>query len=114
MTENDLKWEITARKTLLRTPVLDVEEQHEIAANGIEGDYIAMEAPDWVMVVAEYQDSFVLVRQWRHAAEKLSLELSVSQEMSVASGSTALYTLMRCSFSQSLFPSLSLSVTVTV
>ena len=69
-----LKWRITDTKRLLHTPVFDVNEQHEIAATGIEGDYVAMDAPDWAMVVAEYQDSFVLVRQWRHSAECLSLE----------------------------------------
>ena len=74
MNENQLKWRITESKQLLHTPVFDVNEQHEIAATGLEGDYVAMEAPDWAMVVAEYQDSFVLVRQWRHAAECLSLE----------------------------------------
>ncbi|HBE15556.1 MAG TPA: hypothetical protein DCY72_04865, partial [Ruminococcaceae bacterium] len=74
MNENQLKWRITDTKRLLHTPVFDVNEQHEVAATGIEGDYVAMEAPDWAMVVAEYQGSFVLVRQWRHSAECLSLE----------------------------------------
>lgn len=74
MNENQLKWRVTDTKRLLHTPVFDVNEQHEIAATGLEGDYVAMEAPDWAMVVAEYQDSFVLVRQWRHSAECLSLE----------------------------------------
>lgn len=74
MKEDQLKWRITDTKRLLHTPVFDVNEQHEIAATGLEGDYVAMEAPDWAMVVAEYQGSFVLVRQWRHSAECLSLE----------------------------------------
>ena len=74
MNKNQLKWCITGTKRLLHTPVFDVNEQHEIAATGIEGDYVTMDAPDWAMVVAEYQGSFVLVRQWRHSAECLSLE----------------------------------------
>lgn len=74
MTEKDLCWETQSKRRLLHTPVFDVLEQHETTAAGLEGDYIAMEAPDWVMVVPEYRGSFVLVRQWRHAAEKLSLE----------------------------------------
>ena len=74
MDTNDLRWEITDTKKLLRTPVFDVLEQHEVSATGLEGDYVAMEAPDWVQVIAEYQGGFVLVRQWRHAAECLSLE----------------------------------------
>lgn len=70
----DLKWKITATKERLHTPVFDVLEQHEISATGFEGDYIAMEAPDWVQVIAVYEGSFVLVRQWRHAAACMSLE----------------------------------------
>ena len=74
MDQNDLKWNITDSKMLLHTPVFDVMEQHEIAPNGIEGDYIAMNAPEWAMIVPVYQGSFVLVRQWRHASETISLE----------------------------------------
>lgn len=72
--DNALKWEIKSTEQLLHTPVFDVLEQREVAASGLEGGYIAMQAPDWVMVVPVYRDSFVLVRQWRHASEKLSLE----------------------------------------
>ena len=74
MSEQDLKWKITGSKELLHTPVFDVIEQHEISAMGIEGDYVAMEAPDWAMVIPEYRGEFILVRQWRHSSEALSLE----------------------------------------
>lgn len=73
--DNDrLKWEIIGTKKLLHTPVFDVTEQAEVSATGIRGDYIAMDAPDWVQVIAEYEGRFLLVRQWRHAAQCLSLE----------------------------------------
>ena len=74
MNDNDLKWKITARKHLLHTPVYDVVNQHEISATGIEGDYVAIDAPDWVMVITVYRDSFVMVRQWRHSSEELTTE----------------------------------------
>jgi len=74
MDDNRLKWKITGTKTLLHTPVFDVTEQAEVSATGIQGDYIAMEAPDWVQVIAEREGRFLLVRQWRHAAKSLSLE----------------------------------------
>lgn len=67
-------WQVQSEKELLKTPVFDVMEQHSIAPTGLEGDYIAIDAPDWVMVIAEYQGSFALVHQWRHAAGCLSLE----------------------------------------
>lgn len=74
MNDNDLKWKITERKHLLHTPVYDVVNQHEISATGIEGDYVAIDAPDWVMVIPVYRDSFVMVRQWRHSSEELTTE----------------------------------------
>ena len=74
MNDNDLKWTIKSEKLLLRTPVYDVIEQHEIAANGVAGDYVAIDAPDWVMVIPVYQGSFVMVRQWRHGEQALTVE----------------------------------------
>ena len=74
MNENQLKWETLDRRRLLHTPVYDVYSQRERAANGIEGDYVAIDAPDWVMTIPVYQGKFVLVRQWRHSAGQLSLE----------------------------------------
>ena len=74
MTEKDLRWTIESEKLLLHTPIFDVTEQHEKTTTGIEGDYIAMDAPDWAMTIAVYRGCFVLVRQWRHAAKCLSLE----------------------------------------
>lgn len=74
MNEKELSWQVQSTKRLLKTPIFDVLEQHSVAPNGLEGDYIAMAARDWVMVIAEYRGSFLLVRQWRHAAQCLSLE----------------------------------------
>lgn len=74
MESKDLKWEIKGTEKLLHTPVYDVLEQHEVSATGLEGDYIAMEAPDWVQVIAEYKGKFILVRQWRHASQSMSTE----------------------------------------
>lgn len=74
MDDQQLIWRVTGEKKLLRTPIFDVKEQREISATGIAGDYIAMEAPDWAMVIAVYRGCFVLVRQWRHAAQSLTAE----------------------------------------
>lgn len=74
MKDSDLIWRITGTKQLLHTPVFDVEEQAEISAAGVEGSYVALEAPDWVMTVPVYRGCFVMVKQWRHAAQRLSLE----------------------------------------
>lgn len=74
MNDNDLKWKITDKKKLLHTPVYDVVQQHEVSATGLEGDYVAIEASDWCMVIPEYQGNFVMVRQWRHSSEELTTE----------------------------------------
>lgn len=74
MQEDALKWTILDRKLLLHTPVYDVLEQRERSVTGLEGSYVAIDAPDWVMTIPVYQGQFVMVRQWRHSAEAMSLE----------------------------------------
>lgn len=74
MTDNELKWKITDTKKLLRTPIYDVVNQHEVSATEIEGDYVAIDCRDWVMVIPVYRGSFVMVRQWRHSSEELTTE----------------------------------------
>lgn len=64
----------TGEKELMKTAVFTVMEQNETAANGVKGNYIALKAPDCAAVIPELGDSFVLVRQWRHGASKLTTE----------------------------------------
>ena len=72
--DRELSWETTAVETLLTTPVFDVVRQREISGTGLTGDYIAVKAPDWIVVVAVYRGCFVLVRQWRHGEDRLTWE----------------------------------------
>lgn len=72
--DKNLIWEIGDRELLLHTPVYDVYKQAEKAANGIAGDYITIDAPDWVMVIPVIEDDFLLVKQWRHSSMELSVE----------------------------------------
>ena len=74
MDDRELKWKIAATEELLRTPVFDVTQQSEATASGVQGDYVAIKAPDWAMVIAVYRGFFVMVRQWRHAAECMTTE----------------------------------------
>lgn len=75
-TEKDeiLKWKSGESKTLLSTVVCNVTSRHNVSPQGAEGDYITMEAPDWVIVVPEIEDAFFMVKQWRHSSECLSIE----------------------------------------
>ena len=74
ITDEKLKWTVEEARLLLRTPVFDVLEQDERAPAGPAGTYVAMTAPDWVMVIPVLGEDFVLVRQWRHAARRLTTE----------------------------------------
>ena len=72
--DDKLKWKEGTPKELLKTVVCTVTTRHNISSNGTEGDYIIMDAPDWAIVVAEHNDNFLMVKQWRHGEAGLSIE----------------------------------------
>jgi len=74
MKDSDLIWNTTSNRVLLSTPIYDVIEQTEVSGTGLTENYLAIKAPDWVMVTAVVDDCFVLVRQWRHSEERLTRE----------------------------------------
>ena len=75
MSKDDaLKWETLDDEQILHTPVFDVRKQHKRAADGLEGDYVEIRAPEWIVIVAVHDGKFVLVRQWRHGLSKITLE----------------------------------------
>ncbi|MBR0136078.1 MAG: NUDIX hydrolase [Clostridia bacterium] len=74
MTDEELKWNTISRRELLKTPVFTVTSLREEAAGGLEGDYICLDSPECVVIIPEYGEEFVLVRQWRHGASKLTTE----------------------------------------
>lgn len=72
--DEKLKWTSGESKTLLSTIVCNVTSCHNISPQGVEGDYITMEAPDWVIVIPELNENFLMVKQWRHSSKCLSVE----------------------------------------
>ena len=72
--DKELIWKTTETRPLLHTRVFDVIGQTEVSAAGQRGDFVAIHAPDWVVVVPVYRGNFVLVRQWRHGAGCLTTE----------------------------------------
>lgn len=72
--DDKLKWTSGDKKSLFKTCVFDVTSKHNKATNGVEGDYIVLDAPDWVIVIAERDQNFLMVKQWRHGENKLSVE----------------------------------------
>ena len=74
MNDDRLIWKVNKRKTICRTPVFDVIEQNETGPDKTQGSYVAITAPDWVVVVPVLGESFYMVKQWRHGFEGLSVE----------------------------------------
>lgn len=72
--DEKLKWSTGEVKNLLSTVVCNITSQHNTSYTGVEGDYIIMDAPDWVIVIPEVNDNFLMVKQWRHGERKLSIE----------------------------------------
>lgn len=76
MKENPLEWKETGKIELLPTRIGTVCSVHSKAADGTEGDYIILDAPDWAVVIPELDGGkrFLVVDQWRHGTRKMSRE----------------------------------------
>ncbi len=74
MSDKNLMWKIKGEKELLKTVVFTVNETNSISPDGEEGHYVVMDAPDWVIVVPEIDGNFLMVKQWRHGNDSLSIE----------------------------------------
>ena len=81
--DEKLKWNSGEKKLLLKTAVFDVTSSTNTYKDGdrtVKGDYIVLDAPDWVIVIPEIQDKatgnkeFFMVKQWRHGSKSLSVE----------------------------------------
>ena len=81
--DEKLKWNCGPKKSLLKTIVFDVTSStntHQEGESTVQGDYIVLEAPDWVIVIPELEDKaagqkdFYMVKQWRHGSKCLSVE----------------------------------------
>ena len=72
--DEKLKWSTESKKTLLSTVVFDVTSHHCKSSENLVGDYIICDTKDWVIVIPEIDDKFLMVKQWRHGEKELSLE----------------------------------------
>ena len=81
--DEKLKWNSGEKKLLLKTAVFDVTSSTNTYKDDdrtVKGDYIVLDAPDWVIVIPEIQDKatgnkeFFMVKQWRHGSKSLSVE----------------------------------------
>lgn len=72
--DEKLKWENLSQETILSTVVFDVTSQKNEAYDKTQGDYIVLNARDWVIVVPQIDDDFLMVKQFRHGSKCLSVE----------------------------------------
>lgn len=74
MKDSDLIWKETSSEEILETPVFKVTKAHSVSPLGQEGDYIVLKARDWATVIPVLGDDFLMVKQWRHGHQGLSIE----------------------------------------
>jgi len=72
--DEQLKWSTQKTEVLLKTVVFDVTKQTNTAQTGLSGDYIIMNARDWVITIPRKENNFLMVKQWRHGEKALSVE----------------------------------------
>ena len=70
----NLAWKEVGKKEILKTVVMTVNETTSISPEGDQAHFVVMDAPDWAIVIAEKNDKFLMVKQWRHGEDSLSIE----------------------------------------
>jgi 8-oxo-dGTP pyrophosphatase MutT (NUDIX family) len=78
MEASHLIWKEQGRKEVFHSRVFSVRDTESISPEGKKGVFTIIDAPDWVIVVplieVEGKPHFLMVRQWRHGSQELSLE----------------------------------------
>jgi len=76
--KDSLTWQEESRKTVFTCPVFDVEERVCRSPNNEVKAFSVLDTSDWAIVIPVLEtkqgSKFVMVRQWRHGAQDLSLE----------------------------------------
>lgn len=70
-------WRVRGSRRVLRDAWIDLRADHCVTPRGVKLDpYYVLQYPDWVHVAAfDEEDRLLLVRQYRHGAGVVSLEL---------------------------------------
>jgi 8-oxo-dGTP pyrophosphatase MutT (NUDIX family) len=74
-----LKWEEISRRTVASCGIFDLVSSQRISADGRRGEFWILDATDWVNIVpllasADGGPGFLMVRQYRHGAERITTE----------------------------------------
>ena len=73
-------WLTTASEIILRTPIFRINRAHRThpdhPTDPRQGDFYVLDSPDWVNVIALTDDDHILlVRQYRHGTDDITLEI---------------------------------------
>lgn len=79
MKDQELIFQIKNNEVALEAGIYKVIRSQRLSPEGKEGDFYVIHAPDWVNVIPllkdeKGQDCFLMVKQFRHGSEKLTLE----------------------------------------
>jgi 8-oxo-dGTP pyrophosphatase MutT (NUDIX family) len=78
MGNNKLIWKEESRKDLFSCRVLTLQERNCRSPEGAVQAFTVMNAPDWAIVIPVLETDrgreFVMVRQWRHGSQEISVE----------------------------------------
>jgi 8-oxo-dGTP pyrophosphatase MutT (NUDIX family) len=85
--DSKVTWKPQGRRVVFKTRVLDILELDSMSPGGDTHVYTLIDAPDWVTVVpvlapenaraagaGKERDRFVMVRQWRHGENRVTVE----------------------------------------
>jgi 8-oxo-dGTP pyrophosphatase MutT (NUDIX family) len=74
----ELIWKEESRRPVFQSSVFKIRETICRSPEGKLGTFSVMEAPDWAIVIPVIETQrgreFLMVRQWRHGSQELSLE----------------------------------------
>jgi 8-oxo-dGTP pyrophosphatase MutT (NUDIX family) len=78
MEDTHLIWKEESRRDVFKSPVFTIRESVSRSPKADIAVFTILDAPDWAIVIPVLETprgpQFVMVRQWRHGAQELSLE----------------------------------------
>ncbi len=69
-----LCWRKLSSDAIFRHRIMSLVEKEEVAASGMTGRYLAIHTNNWVIAIPVHDGKFVMVRQWRHGLEGITVE----------------------------------------
>ncbi len=79
MEPQGLEWKPITRKSIFSTRIFDIHEITSCSPENTESTFYTLHASDWVIILPVLKDGngvdlFLMVKQWRHGAQEMSIE----------------------------------------